>query len=256
MPDPKPTDVDVLERLGNADIDWDKFEPEEYFDVNYRHPFPDDLNILQRVRDHFMSVGPVGGTGIDVGSGANLYPTLAMLPFCNAIELHERSAANRAWLRSQLPNFPEVWDQYWHRLAPRDAPYHDVSPREKVSRIATVKAGNIFELPAKKWGIGTMFFVAESITYRRREFQQAVERFVGALRPGAPFAAAFMNGSEEYSNGGNVFPAVPVTRTEVQHLLDRLVDDVTVDLVFSGKLLRDGYKGMILALGRAGKARR
>jgi hypothetical protein len=246
----------TLEGPGNAEFNWDKFEPEEYFDINYRNPFTDDLHILQKIRDHFVDVGPVRGPGIDVGSGANLYPTLAMLPYCDEIELHERSAANRTWLRRQLPQYPEVWDEYWNRLAPRGVSYRQLSPREKVARTAKVKYGDVFKLPQKRWSIGTMFFVAESISTRRREFQQAVERFIGALLPGAPFAAAFMKMSEGYVNGGNPFPAVPVTETEVRHLLERLVDDVTVELIFSGQFHRDDYKGMILALGRAGKAKR
>jgi hypothetical protein len=245
----------AIEGPGNAEVDWDKFEPEEYFNLNYLNPFPDDLHILQSIRDHFVNVGPVGGTGIDVGSGANLYPTLAMLPYCNEIELHERSSANRTWLRHQLPEYPEIWDQYWNRLAPRDPIYRHISPRDTIGRIAKVKQGDVFKLPQKRWSIGTMFFVAESISTRRREFQLAIERFIGALQPGAPFAAAFMNMSAGYTNGGNSFPAVPVTTTEVQHLLERLVDEVTVELVFSGKLLRGDYKGMILTLGRAGKKR-
>jgi len=101
-----------------------------------------------------------------------------------------------------------------------------------------------------------MFFVAESISPQEREFSAAVERFVGALRPGAPFAAAFMKESRGYPNAGIWFPGVPVTETDIRHELERHADDVAVETIFSGKLLRSDYRGMILALGRAGRAKR
>ncbi|MFI5915460.1 SCO2525 family SAM-dependent methyltransferase [Dactylosporangium sp. NPDC051541] len=246
----------VLDGGGNDAYAWDQFDPKQYVADNYLHPFRDDLIILQRVRDFFVEIGPVGGIGIDVGPGANLYPTLAMLPFCDEIELHEWSRSNREWLNTQVEHFSELWEPYWHQLAPKDPIYRDISPREAVAKMATVKMGNIFQLPRRRWNLGVMFYVAESITTQKREFNLAIERFVGALRPGAPFAAAFMKESRGYLNGGIRFPAVPVTEADVRHALERHVDAVDVQTIFSGELLRSDYRGMILALGRAGKAKR
>ncbi|WP_432983582.1 SCO2525 family SAM-dependent methyltransferase [Dactylosporangium sp. CA-233914] len=240
----------------NDEFAWDDFDPIQYIDDNYLHPFEDDLVILQKVRDFFVEVGPAGGRGIDVGAGANLYPTLAMLPFCDEIELHEWSRSNRQWLRTQVERYSEVWDPYWHLLAPQEPIYNDISPRETVARMTRVRVGNVFQLPRRQWDIGVMFYVAESISMQEREFNAAIERFTGALRPGAPFAAAFMKESRGYMNGHNRFPAVPVTEADVRHALERHVDDVHVETIFSGQLLRSDYKGMILALGRAGRAKR
>ncbi|CAM5649016.1 hypothetical protein SANTM175S_10556 [Streptomyces antimycoticus] len=55
-------------------------------------------------------------------------------------------------------------------------------------------AGSLFDLcsGAERWDLGTMFFVAESITTSLDEFRRGVGCFMSALNPGAPFAAAFM----------------------------------------------------------------
>jgi hypothetical protein len=98
-----------------------------------------------------------------------------------------------------------------------------------------------------------MFFVAESISDQKREFKLAVERFVGSLKAGAPFAAAFMENSSGYHVDKLHFPAVAVSATDVAHCLSALVDELEVQRFRSEKPLRDGYHGMILALGKAGK---
>ena len=100
-----------------------------------------------------------------------------------------------------------------------------------------------------------MFFVAESITQREREFNLALTNFIGMLKPGAPFAAAFMRESRGYRVAGIDFPAVSITPVDVEHRLEPLVDYLEVLPVVSSKPLREGYKGMILALGRKRRAR-
>jgi hypothetical protein len=240
----------------NDSYKWDLFDSEKYVEENYKEPFADDLQVLLNVRAHFVKMGPVGGEGVDVGAGANLYPTLAMLPFCSKIRLLEHSASNRRWLASQIGHYDATWDRYWELLAPTDPVYNHISPREVVRDNVTVHSGNILQLPQRpQWSIGTMFFVAESISERKGEFYTAVRRFVGALKPGAPFAAAFMQESPGYTISKVRFPAVSVTVADVRHSLTPYVDDFSVERIFSGQLLRPDYRGMILALGRAGKTR-
>jgi len=236
----------------NEQYPWDQFDPFEYIARNYKDLLQDDLTVLRMMRDHFAGIGPVGGTGIDVGAGANLYPTLAMLPFCDKIELFERSAANRAWLDTQLPDFSEEWDKYWDLLVDGGPAYASLDPRAAVYGNCSVRRGDIFKLPRHQWSIGTMFFVAESITTVEDEFVRAVEGFIGALKPGAPFAAAFMNKSDGYEIGNQDFPAISVEDADVRRTLEPLADGLKVEHVFNGPLLRSKYSGMILALGRAG----
>jgi hypothetical protein len=77
---------------------------------------------------------------------------------------------------------------------------------------------------------------------------------VGSLHRRAPFAAAFMKDSRGYQVGSYRFPAVAVDDNDVLECLRSVAHDVEVHVVSDGvNPLRDGYDGMILATGFAGK---
>jgi hypothetical protein len=257
------------EQGDNADYPWDDFDSADYFRHNYSALRHDDQQILEAMRDFFPKADPnTGGTGklvdgrvaderplrgLDLGSGTNLYPSLAMLPFCADLTLWEYSARNTAWLQRQIRSYAESWDTFWKVLA-QASPYDGVAdPRAMFSGRAHVHRGSVFDLPSAEWDMGTMFFVAESLTSSPAEFEAATHRFVAALRPGAPFAAAFMENSTGYTVGAQDFPAVAVTRETVGGCLEKVGRDLDVQRIDSGNApLRDGYSGMILVLGTAG----
>lgn len=95
-----------------------------------------------------------------------------------------------------------------------------------------------------------MFFVAESITERPDEFQSAIDHFINALRPGAPFAIAFMEHSTGYRVANHRFPATNIDDTAVKKCLHSNVSIRSIEHIDQGAVpLRDGYTGMLLALG-------
>lgn len=242
----------------NADCPWDQFDPEWYVNHNYHTLREDDKHILELMRDFFAKslAGRQLGRGLDLGTGANLYPALAMLPFCEEITLMERGAANRRWLRSQISGpegYSQSWDPFWETLAKETAYAQCIDPRKMLGERARVEYGDVFQLGQRQFDMGTMFFVAESITARLEEFQEATQRFVGSLRIGAPFAAAFMNKSDGYTVGNHRFPAVAVTEEDVTRCLSEVAEIAKLVLVRSNKPLREGYQGMFLALGKAEK---
>ena len=240
---------------GNAAQPWEKFDSAWYLAHNYANLRFDDKKILEWLADFFIATkAPAKGRGIDVGSGTNLYPSLAMLPMCEALTLVERSPANVTWLQGQVGGFDSTWRPFWTALADAQPDhYKRVDPRAAMSVLATVRQGSIFDLPVGEWDLGTMFFVAESITARREEFETATQNFVRALKPGSPFAAGFMKGSSGYWVDQCHFPAVAVHEDDISQCLAPVAYDVEVRLVpDAGDLLRDGYEGMILATGRAG----
>jgi hypothetical protein len=245
----------------NVDYPWDDFDSISYLQHNYGTLRPDDLQILEACRDFFCKTDRMLRTGrdasdetqtrgLDVGSGTNLYPALAMLPFCAELTLWEYSARNVHWLRNEIRRYAESWDPFWERLT-LSPPYHSIpDPRSVMARRATVRQGSIFDLPARSWDMGTMFFVAESLTTRRDEFESATRRFAGALRPGSPFAAAFMENSTGYDVGAQRFPSFPATVEIVRCCLEAFSGDLDVQRISLGNApLRKGYSGMIIALG-------
>jgi hypothetical protein len=237
----------------NGDVDWDEFNSSLYFDHNYGLLRPDDEQIITLVADYFQSRKARDGwrdKAIDVGSGANLYPALTMLPFTSEVTLYERAQSNCVWLREQRAKPSESWWQFWSHIAAGRSDYQAIKkPFDLLSRRAQVVRGNVFNLTPAQYDIGTMFFVAESITTRNDEFERATRAFVNSLKPGSPFAAGFMKDSSGYTVGNISFPACSVDERDVTRALDKVARDVTITTVESNDL-REGYGGMIVATGR------
>ncbi|MFF4903799.1 SCO2525 family SAM-dependent methyltransferase [Streptomyces sp. NPDC001260] len=240
----------------NADAPWDSFDPIAYVDHNYRDLQAEDAEILNILREHFgghfrkQSLGPV--YGIDVGAGANLYPAFSMMPWADEVTLFEHSPGNVKYLESQIDSYSDGWDPFWDALCEHEAyAAADFDPRERFRKVAKVEQGSIFGLErfGGRWSVGTMFFVAESMTADPEEFALGVERFMGALAPGAPFAAAFMEHSRGYPVGEHFFPACDVGETEVRESLEPFAGPFEVQRLKTEPGVRDGYSGMILAHG-------
>ncbi|MFF8776115.1 SCO2525 family SAM-dependent methyltransferase [Streptomyces sp. NPDC015140] len=238
----------------NADAHWSKFDPEAYIDGNYRTPLEVDLLIVRLVRDHFgrcFSGGvPDSVGGVDVGAGANLCPALSMLPWCEAVLLLERAPPDVAYLERQVSaeGFDPVWDAFWEEL--RQAPaYAAVEPRSRLAEIVRVERGHLFDLEGpRRWGIGTMFFVADSMSECPDEFERGVRCFMNALEEGAPFAAAFMKESVGYRVGAHDYPAYRVNEDRVRESLWPFTGELEIHDLHH--MVRPGHEGMLLALGR------
>jgi hypothetical protein len=103
------------------------------------------------VRDHFIAANVTGGRGIDVGSGTNLYPAMAMLPFCRELELRDFAPPNVEWLRSQLHRYDDHWDEFWAVYRSRGAYAKVNNPRLTLAKRAKVRHASVFDLPPRLW---------------------------------------------------------------------------------------------------------
>jgi hypothetical protein len=233
-----------------AEVEWDSFDSEAYFHDNYGDLLREDAEIIRIVADHFQRCAPRRrrANAIDVGSGTNLYPALTMLPFAGRITLYERAYSNREWLARQLERPAESWRRFWREICGRPDYDRIAKPFEELGSRAQVVKGNVFHLPSRRYDIGTMFFVAESVSARADEFERAVRQFVGSLTPTAPFAAAFMRNSSGYDVAGHTFPASAVDENDVGRCLADVAEIDDIQVVESH--LHDGYSGMIVATGR------
>jgi hypothetical protein len=248
--------------LGNADAPWNVFSPNDYWRRNYRKLQAEDQEIIRLVSHFFVRAfagRPPASRGVDVGTGSNLYPALLMLPWTLQIMLTDFSEANVQWLRSQLVEDGDAWTwgPFWQELQEAEG-YNQIGEPRKQLQVACVcepgYAGierlSVFDLPEARWDLGTMFFVAEGITEDPEECREAVARFVGALKPGAPFATAFMAGSDGYPVAGTHFPALPITPDNVRLYFAELgANELSVEMLRTAHRVRDGYEGMIVATG-------
>jgi hypothetical protein len=240
-------------------VNWDNFDSHAYWKHNYAALRKDDRLFLRKIRDFFGDVSASarphtgGWRGLDVGTGTNLYPALAMLPLCSKIELWEHGQQNYDWLQREVPSYSTLWDPFWRELRAHPEYAEIGSARRRLAKAARVLKGNLFDLQTNHYHVGTMFFVAESITDRNDEFELAVRRFADSLRPKAPFAAAFMRNSAGYRISGHDFPALEIDVPDIQACLGD-VADLTFETLEAygpglGRPLRTGYEGMILVLG-------
>jgi hypothetical protein len=246
----------------NADAPWEEFSSELYFADNYSTVLPEDREIIVRVSDFFCRVfehrKPVN-LAIDVGSGPNLYPALLMLPWTRKILFTDYSTRNIDWLQRHLAMNESDWvgAPFWEEITHRRGYDCITEPRVQLSaacsgdsELVGIRHQNIFELPEREWELGTMFFVAESITEDFKEFRAAIERFVGALVPGAPFAAAFMTESEGYKVAEERFPALNITARDIEKYFAELEPSELYHYeTRTQHKVRDGYTGMIVITG-------
>jgi hypothetical protein len=240
-----------MDSILNSEAPWERFDSVSYHDHNYASLRDDDRRIMKRVRDHFIAAKVPRGRGIDVGSGTNLYPAMAMLPFCRDVQLWEFAPSNVEWLRSQISRYDSNWDEFWAVYRSRGAYAEVNNPRLALAKRAKVHHASVFDLPARRWDMGTMFFVACSISTDMEEFDRAVVRFARSLKAGAPFAAAFMKKSRGYWVEDVFFPAVSIASDDIYRSLASVAYDVDIQEIPTDNPLRAGYEGMLLAVGRA-----
>jgi hypothetical protein len=248
--------VAVEDAFRNADYPWDLFDSEWYLRRNYRTLRDDDRAIIEVIANFFATYAPTRHWhGIDVGSGTNLYPSLAILPLADTVTLWEYSEANVRWLEHGIRPYSESWDLFWEAFRGSARVYDRLRrPRSILRERAKIQKASIFDLPEAQWDIGTMFFVAESITSDRAEFELATMKFIRSLKPGAPFAAAFMRNSLGYQVGAQWFPAVSIVESDIRRLLYDGTVDLRIHLISSREPIRHGYDGMILVTGTRGNA--
>lgn len=252
----------------NADVSWNKFSSDDYWNRNYHALQAEDREIIRRVSRFFIHAfgGSIAGRadrrGVDVGSGTNLYPALLMLPWAENLQLTDYSAGNINWLRNHVASDSDAWTwgPFWRELREAEG-YNQIREPRKHLRLACLSkpgyAGieqcSLFELPPAQWDLGTMFFVAESMTEDPEEFHVALASFLGALKPGAPFATTFMAESGGYLVGDTWYPAFSVTSDDVRrHFTELDARELTVAQPQTPHRVRDGYAGMIVATGFAG----
>jgi hypothetical protein len=248
----------------NADMSWNRFSPDDYWLRNYHALQAEDQEIIRLVSQFFIGAFegvPRVQRAIDVGSGPNLYPALLMLPWTEQVLLTDFSPSNVCWLERHLADEGAAWtwQPFWNELDKAEG-YHQIGdPREHLRKACVSQQGSagieqlsVFELPTARWDLGTMFFVAECITEDPEEFRAAIAGFIGALKPGAPFAAAFMAGSDGYPVAGIHFPALPISQDDVRLCFaEHGSTKLNVEVLRTTHRVRDGYQGMIVATGLA-----
>ncbi len=229
---------------------WVDFPASVYAEQNYKIVHEEDRLILERLAAFYSTI-PAVGPILDLGTGANMYPILAMLPKMGIISCNEPAGANVLYLKRQSKVLDPMWWQYWRLLQEfQPETYKDINVQEALRRRMLVWQDGYDNLAENYYKLASMFFCAESITSYKWRFEEVCKAFVGSLVPGGYFAAAFMENSEGWDVSGRSYPAIVVTPDIIRDLFQQWSDDAVVEHIpVAASPLREGYTGMVFITG-------
>jgi hypothetical protein len=238
--------------MRNRDVDWDAWPVEDYLSENYREIHPSDLAVIDHHSRFYREFAAEGfARSLEFGAGPNLYPLMLAAAVSRHIDAVEPSAASVAYLTRQLGTGPDPsWDGFYRECRARrpDLP----TSLHLAMRRVEVKRGTAADVERDAYDLGSMHFVAESVTEERDEFRALCARFVGSVRPGAPVVAAFMENMGRYGLGdGSRWPGYPVDMDRVADAFAGTTEDLVLSRIDADETLPDyGYTGMVLLTGR------
>lgn len=225
-------------------INWGKFDPYVYIKNNYSSIHNEDKEIIRKLVD-FYPLLPRLKLALEIGVGPNLYPVMAMLPFVEKVECIDFSIANLEYLEKQLEKPDKNWYQFWKLYKKLNQSY-DIDLAKNLKRKVEIRKGSIYKLNKGKYDIASMFFCAESITTKRKQFVVACKMFIKSVRTGGYLVAAFMENSKGYKVGDKKFPSYPVDTKLIKKVFAPETDNLVVTRIPIAKQpLRSGYTGMI-----------
>ena len=239
------------QRSCNADVAWDGFDTRSYVADNYASLHEVDRRIITTLAPFYRSL-PSGSvrTALDVGTGPNLYPLMLAGAASRQIHVIEHSAANVEHLRAVCAQGADPgWLPFW-QLCRDLLPELPADLAQVLSRVR-VSQGSAFALPARRYDLASMFFVAESVTGERDEFELLTQRFVRAAVPGGRLVAAFMAGMPQYELAGEVLPSFPLDEAGLEHVVGPLTTDLTIERLPADPTIPYEHDGVLLMTARA-----
>ncbi len=243
--------------LRNRDADWDAWPVADYLAENYRRLHRADEAVIDHHSAVYARIPPDSlDRTLECGAGPNLYPLALAAAASRLVHAVEPSAASVAYLRRQLRDGPDPsWEPFYARCRLRN-PALPPSLAQALSRVRVTRA-DAFALPEGRYALGSMNFVAESVTEDREEFAAFCRAFARAVRPGGHLVASFMENMGRYSiAGGRDWPGVPVDAERVAEVFARHTTDLEVRRIDADPDLPDwGYTGMVLLSARRAPAR-
>jgi hypothetical protein len=245
-------------RRGNADYQWAQFDAEAYFNHYYGEPHPDDDRVIACAVNAIKQARPLDSEldVVDVGTGPNLFPLFCVLPRARSLTVWEYAETNVTWLRAELERdaMRTQWRHFWGVTRRAYGPDYRLAenPMPALRAKTTVMRGSIFDMPARRWDVATMFFCAESITEREDEFDAACTAYARAVKPGGALIAAFLVRSAGYVVADHPFPVLSLSVEAIEQVFSRHVDGMKAETIgIVEREIRSGYSGFVFLTGAA-----
>jgi hypothetical protein len=235
----------------NGDVAWDDFDTAGYVADNYATLHDLDRRIITDLSPYYGSLPPGSlRSSLDIGTGPNIYPLMLVSAASRRLEALERSASNVAYLRRTCREGADPgWTPFWQlcrRLDPA-LPAH----LDEVLRGLSIHHGDALEVPLGQHGLVSMFFVAESVTGDRDEFERLSHRFAAAAAPGGHLVAAYMAGMPQYELGGETLPSFPLDRQTLETVMRPVTRQLRIWQLPADRTLPYEHDGVLLLTARA-----
>jgi hypothetical protein len=238
--------------------EWQRFDPYEYAMRNYGETLlPEDDQIIHGIVEAFryLNVEPGSLTHVaDVGTGPNLYPLMLIAPYLKSdakIDVLEFSEPNRTYLQKTInstvrSSHRHIWEKFEQLMVEIGGDTYKGNEQAAKEK-ASIKFGNILDLPQGQYELLSSYFVSESIVDSTMPFRTAIQSLAKALSPDGTLVVAHMVGSEGWHAGkGTRFPAVNLSIEEIaQAYQDADMEFVVIPVgEDTTKKAREGYHGM------------
>lgn len=224
---------------------WKKFNPSLYIKDNYSYIHDEDKQIIRLLLKFYKKL-PQLNMALDIGTGPNLYPVMALLPFAKTIDCVDYSDANIEYLKKQLIKLDGNWYLFWESYKRLNPIYQNIDQVEFLKQKMKIYQGDIYSLDDGKYDLSSMFFCAESITNTYRQFALACKKFIHSVKPNGILVAAFMENSKKYILDNIKFPAYPVNEKILTGVFSPEVTGLKINHIsITSQPLRPGYTGML-----------
>lgn len=233
--------------LRNADVDWNGWPVADYLAEVYRELHPSDDAVIEHHSAFYRTLTRDSvARSVELGAGPNLYPLMVAASASRNIEVIEPSAANLAYLDRQLHDPDPSWLPFYERCR-KLQPTLPATLLAALARV-TVRAGSAADLRPDTYDLGSMHFVAESVTEDLDEFREICQSLARSVKLGGHLIAVFMENMSCYRIGdGPEWPGIPVDARLVREVFDPLVVDLSTTRVGFDPTGPDyGYTGMVL----------
>lgn len=232
--------------LHNSDVVWDRFDTAGYLADNYAVLHDFDRRIITALSPYYRALAAGSlASSLDIGTGPNLYPLMLAGAASRRLVALDHSASNVAYLeRVSREGADPGWEPFWQLCRQlNDAQPDDL---DDVLQRLTVRQGNALDLPPLNHDLVSMFFLAESVTGERDEFEELCRRFAQAAAPGGHLVAAFMAGMPHYHLGGETLPAFPLDERTLTAVMRPLTQDLHVRRLPADPTLPYEHDGVLL----------
>jgi hypothetical protein len=235
----------------NDDVAWDDFDTAGYVADNYATLHPLDRRIIADLSPYYRALPPGSlRSSLDIGTGPNIYPLMLVAAASRRLEALERSASNVAYLRRARREGAEPgWTPFWQLCGRLDPALP--ADLDEVLRGLTIHQGDALTFPLGQHDLVSMFFVAESVTGARDQFEQLNRRFAAAAAPGGHLVAAYMAGMPEYELGGEILPSFPLDRHTLEAVMRPVTRQLRIWQLPADPTLPYEHDGVLLLTARA-----